>query len=193
VLPQETVDAIARTRSLGGRVIAVGTTSARVLETCTDDSGATRAQAGSTRLFIQPGRTFRCIDGLLTNFHLPRSTLIVLVSAFAGRERVLSLYREALERGYRFYSYGDAMLLLNCASWERRAATISAWSMRVHPERHRAVSGQCASSACSSRVARAGSSAPRIADATAARPMRAISPMFSRVMPPIANTGLALA
>jgi S-adenosylmethionine:tRNA ribosyltransferase-isomerase len=93
-------------------VIAVGTTSARVLESCTDETGRTRAASGSTRLFIQPGRPFRGIDGLLTNFHLPRSTLLVLVAAFAGRERVLRLYGEALERGYRFYSYGDAMLLV---------------------------------------------------------------------------------
>jgi S-adenosylmethionine:tRNA ribosyltransferase-isomerase len=112
VLPQDTVDAIAHARARGGRVIAVGTTSARVLESCTDESGAMHAGSGSTRLFIQPGRTFRGIDGLLTNFHLPRSTLVVLVSAFAGRDRVLRLYREALERGYRFYSFGDAMLLL---------------------------------------------------------------------------------
>jgi S-adenosylmethionine:tRNA ribosyltransferase-isomerase len=112
VLPQSTADAVARTRARGGRVIAVGTTSTRVLESCTDEDGAVHAGAGSTRLFIQPGRPFRAIDGLLTNFHLPRSTLIVLVSAFAGRERVLDLYREALEHGYRFYSYGDAMLLL---------------------------------------------------------------------------------
>jgi S-adenosylmethionine:tRNA ribosyltransferase-isomerase len=111
-LPQATVDAIERTRSDGGRIIAVGTTSARVLESCVDESGRLQAQAGSTRIFIQPGWRFRGIDGLLTNFHLPRSTLLVLVSALAGRERVLRLYREALERGYRFYSYGDAQLYL---------------------------------------------------------------------------------
>jgi S-adenosylmethionine:tRNA ribosyltransferase-isomerase len=112
VLPQTTADAVTRARERRGRVVAVGTTSTRVLESCTDEAGRTHARAGSTRLFIQPGRPFRGVDGLLTNFHLPRSTLIVLVSAFAGRERVLRLYREALETGYRFYSYGDAMLLL---------------------------------------------------------------------------------
>ena len=111
-LPQATADAVARTRADGGRVIAVGTTSARVLETCADEGGTLQARTGSTRIFIQPGWRFRGIDGLLTNYHLPRSTLLVLVSAFAGRERVLRLYGEALEQGYRFYSYGDAMLLL---------------------------------------------------------------------------------
>lgn len=112
VLAQATVDAIARTRQRKGRVIAVGTTSARVLESCADESGRLTAGAGSTRLFITPGRRFRAIDGLMTNFHLPKSTLLVLVSAIAGRERVLQLYGEALERGYRFYSFGDAQLYL---------------------------------------------------------------------------------
>jgi S-adenosylmethionine:tRNA ribosyltransferase-isomerase len=112
VLDDAAVAAVERARARGGRVIAVGTTSARVLESCAGEDGRLHASAGSTRLFITPGRRFRAIDGLLTNFHLPRSTLLMLVSAFAGRERVLRLYREALERGYRFYSYGDAMLLL---------------------------------------------------------------------------------
>lgn len=112
VLPASTVAAIERTRARGGRVIAVGTTSARVLESCADESGRVAASAGETRLFITPGRKFRVIDALLTNFHLPKSTLLVLVSALAGRERTLRLYREALASGYRFYSYGDAMLLL---------------------------------------------------------------------------------
>jgi S-adenosylmethionine:tRNA ribosyltransferase-isomerase len=111
-LPQETADAVSRTRARGGRVIAVGTTSVRVLETCAGPDGRLQAGSGSTRLFIQPGWTFQSVDGLVTNFHLPRSTLLVLVSAFAGRERVLRIYREALERGYRFYSYGDAQLWL---------------------------------------------------------------------------------
>ena len=111
-LLSDTVAAIERTRARGRRVVAVGTTSARVLESCADETGRLRPGVGSTRLFITPGRPFRVVDALLTNFHLPRSTLLVLVSALAGRERVLALYREALERGYRFYSYGDAMLFL---------------------------------------------------------------------------------
>lgn len=112
VLTQSTVDAVLRTRARGGRVVAVGTTSARVLESCADEQGHLTAGAGSTRLFIAPGRPFRVIDGLMTNFHLPRSTLLVLVAALVGRERVLRLYAEAMERGYRFYSYGDAQLYL---------------------------------------------------------------------------------
>ncbi len=111
-LPQSTVDAVERARARGGRVIAVGTTSVRVLESCADENGRLSAQSGATRLFIQPGFRFRNVDGLMTNFHLPRSTLLVLVSAFAGRERVLRLYREALAEGYRFYSYGDAQLYI---------------------------------------------------------------------------------
>jgi len=110
-LPQSTVDAIDACRARGGRVIAVGTTSCRVLESCAAADGTLRAGSGSTRLFLVPGSPLRVIDALLTNFHLPRSTLLMLVSAFAGRERVLRLYREAIERRYRFYSYGDAMLL----------------------------------------------------------------------------------
>jgi S-adenosylmethionine:tRNA ribosyltransferase-isomerase len=110
-LPQETVDALELCRARGGRVLAVGTTSVRVLESCADERGHLRAQSGETRLFLTPGAPFRVVDALLTNFHLPRSTLLMLVAAFAGRERVLRLYAEAIERGYRFYSYGDAMLL----------------------------------------------------------------------------------
>jgi S-adenosylmethionine:tRNA ribosyltransferase-isomerase len=112
VLPVETVAAIERCRARGGRVVAVGTTSVRVLESCADENGSLRAGAGSTNLFLVPGARFRVVDALLTNFHLPRSTLLMLVAAFAGRERVLRLYAEAIERGYRFYSYGDAMLLV---------------------------------------------------------------------------------
>ena len=111
-LPSAAVDAVERCRGRGGRVIAVGTTSVRVLESCANERGELTAGAGRTDLFIQPGRPFRVIDGLLTNFHLPKSTLLMLVSAFAGRERTLRLYHEAIERGYRFYSYGDAQLLL---------------------------------------------------------------------------------
>jgi S-adenosylmethionine:tRNA ribosyltransferase-isomerase len=83
-----------------------------VLETVADQGGGARAASGSTDLFIRPGHQFRLVGGLLTNFHLPRSSLLMLVSAFGGRDAVLGAYREAVERGYRFYSYGDAMLLI---------------------------------------------------------------------------------
>ena len=110
-LPAEAVDAIDATRAAGRRVIPVGTTATRVLE------AAARAatwgpMSGWTDLFIAPGFGFRLTDGLLTNFHLPRSTLLMLVSALAGRERILAAYEEAQRLGYRFYSYGDAMLIL---------------------------------------------------------------------------------
>lgn len=110
-LSAATADALAACRTAGGRVVAVGTTSARVLETCARD-GAPAAASGRTSIFILPGHEFRCVDVLLTNFHLPRSTLLMMISALVGRERTLELYREAVERGYRFYSYGDAMLIL---------------------------------------------------------------------------------
>ena len=110
-VPTATVDAIGRIRSAGGRVIAVGTTVARALESATA-SGELSAGSGDTRLFIRPGFQFRVADGLLTNFHLPRSTLLMLVCALGGRERVLSAYRHAVTQGYRFFSYGDAMLFL---------------------------------------------------------------------------------
>lgn len=104
-VPGETAEAIRRTRGSGGRVVAVGTTVVRTLE-----SAALFGNSGSTGLFITPGFRFQAVDVLLTNFHLPRSTLLMLVSAFAGRERVLAAYEEAVREGYRFYSYGDAML-----------------------------------------------------------------------------------
>jgi len=113
-LSADTARAVRETRAAGGRVVAVGTTAVRVLETCAALAGGVDAlepARGETRLFLLPGAEFRAVDVLLTNFHLPKSTLLVLVSAFAGRERVLALYREAIEQGYRFYSYGDAMLL----------------------------------------------------------------------------------
>ncbi|MFL6199666.1 MAG: tRNA preQ1(34) S-adenosylmethionine ribosyltransferase-isomerase QueA [Thermoanaerobaculia bacterium] len=103
---EETAEAIRRTRECGGRIVAVGTTVVRTLESSGGEAGS-----GSTELFITPGFRFRVVDVLLTNFHLPRSTLLMLVSAFAGRERVLAAYEEAIREGYRFYSYGDAMLL----------------------------------------------------------------------------------
>lgn len=110
-IPEATASAILRTRRRGGRVVAVGTTTVRTLETRAGDDGSVAPGEGRSDLFIRPGHRFRAVDGMLTNFHLPRSTLLVLVCAFAGRERVLAAYREAIERGYRFYSYGDAMLV----------------------------------------------------------------------------------
>jgi S-adenosylmethionine:tRNA ribosyltransferase-isomerase len=111
-LPDSTADAVARVRRDGGRVIAVGTTSVRVLEACASDSGGVSAGQGSTDLFLRPGSPIRVVDGLLTNFHLPRSSLLLLVAAFVGREPILAAYAQAIERGFRFYSYGDAMLIL---------------------------------------------------------------------------------
>lgn len=108
-LPAETAREVAATRARGGRVVAIGTTSSRVLESCADENGGVSAGCGETRLLLAPGARFRVVDALLTNFHLPRSSLLLLVAAFAGRERVLAAYRAALASGYRFYSYGDAM------------------------------------------------------------------------------------
>lgn len=107
-ISQEAAEAIERARRVGRRVIAVGTTSVRVLESF---QGTIEPGWGSTDLFIKPGHPFRSVDAMITNFHLPRSTLIMLVCAFAGRERVLEAYREAVHLGYRFFSYGDAMLV----------------------------------------------------------------------------------
>jgi S-adenosylmethionine:tRNA ribosyltransferase-isomerase len=105
------VDRIQATRAAGGRVIAVGTTVVRALETCAA-GGEPRAYRGDTQIFIYPGHRFRMVDALVTNFHLPESTLLMLVSAFAGRDFVLGAYRHAVAQRYRFFSYGDAMLLL---------------------------------------------------------------------------------
>ncbi|MHB1314747.1 MAG: tRNA preQ1(34) S-adenosylmethionine ribosyltransferase-isomerase QueA [Christensenellales bacterium] len=99
-------------RQSGGRMITVGTTSARVLETVTDEAGVVIAGTGETSIFIYPGYRFRAVDALITNFHLPESTLIMLVSALAGREETLALYKEAVEQRYRFFSFGDAMMIL---------------------------------------------------------------------------------
>jgi S-adenosylmethionine:tRNA ribosyltransferase-isomerase len=111
-LPEATAAAIDETRERGGRVVAVGTTTTRVLEARATAGGRVRAGSGETQLFLRPGDRFRVIDALLTNFHLPRSSLLLLVAAFAGRKRILEAYSEALAAGYRFYSYGDAMLIL---------------------------------------------------------------------------------
>jgi len=109
-VPQATVDGIGAARSRGGRVLAVGTTTLRALETAAA-GGALKTGRGETRLFILPGYRFRVVERLLTNFHLPRSTLLMLVSAFGGMDNVRRAYRHAIERRYRFYSYGDAMLI----------------------------------------------------------------------------------
>jgi S-adenosylmethionine:tRNA ribosyltransferase-isomerase len=107
----DVADALNKARAAGGRVVAVGTTSLRLLESATGEDGIIRPFSGETSIFITPGYRFRAVDLLMTNFHLPRSTLFMLVSAFSGRERMLAAYREAIAAGYRFYSYGDASLL----------------------------------------------------------------------------------
>ncbi len=104
-------ETINRTREKGGRVVAVGTTSVRTLEFNADDNGRVRPGTGNCDLYIYPGYRYRTVDAMITNFHLPMSTLLMLVSAFAGRDRVLAAYREAIERRYRFFSYGDAMYI----------------------------------------------------------------------------------
>ncbi len=104
--------AINRARQNGGRIIAVGTTSCRTLESAADENGVVRAMRGWTDIFITPGYRFRAVDGLITNFHLPESTLVMLVSALCSREEILSLYAHAVKERYRFFSFGDAMLLL---------------------------------------------------------------------------------
>lgn len=111
-IPPETAAAVAAARERGGRVVAVGTTACRTLEFAADAAGLVRAGQGQADIFIYPGYRFRVVDGLLTNFHLPESTLLMLVAAFGGREFVLSAYEQAVRRGFRFYSYGDAMLLV---------------------------------------------------------------------------------
>ncbi|HEY8391534.1 MAG TPA: tRNA preQ1(34) S-adenosylmethionine ribosyltransferase-isomerase QueA [Capillibacterium sp.] len=108
----ELAAAVAETKAAGHRVIAVGTTSVRALETMGCPDGTVRAGEGQTDIFIYPGFKFKVIDGLVTNFHLPRSTLLMLVSAFAGRELILAAYREAVKERYRFFSFGDAMLII---------------------------------------------------------------------------------
>ena len=110
-IPAETADAVNRARAEGRRVIAVGTTTTRALEWASSARGRVRAGRGAADLYIYPGYSFKAIDGLITNFHLPRSTLLLLVSAFCGRELLLAAYRHAVAARYRFYSYGDAMLI----------------------------------------------------------------------------------
>ena len=103
---------INETRKKGGRVIAVGTTSVRTLESVADEEGNIREQSGNTEIFIYPGYRFKCVDALITNFHLPESTLLMLIAAFMGKEQALDLYRLAVQERYRFFSFGDAMLIL---------------------------------------------------------------------------------
>jgi S-adenosylmethionine:tRNA ribosyltransferase-isomerase len=110
-IPQETAEAVARARAAGGRVWAVGTTSVRTLESAAE-GGVVRPGSGSTDLFIRPPFDFQVVDCLITNFHLSRSTLLMLVAALAGYERTLGAYRAAVAEGYRFYSYGDAMAVV---------------------------------------------------------------------------------
>ena len=107
----ETADLINTTKKNGGRIICVGTTSTRTIESAADDKGIVHAGSGNTEIFIYPGYRFKVLDGLITNFHLPESTLVMLVSALAGREHVLDAYREAVELKYRFFSFGDAMFI----------------------------------------------------------------------------------
>ncbi len=111
IIPQETADAVNETKKNGGRVICVGTTSCRTIESWAAEDGTLKASAGWTSIFIYPGYRFKVLDALITNFHLPQSTLIMLVSALAGREHVLAAYAEAVRERYRFFSFGDAMFI----------------------------------------------------------------------------------
>ena len=110
-IDEKAAEVINQTKRKGGRIISVGTTSTRTLESAADETGYIKAQNGWTDIFIYPGYQFKVIDGLITNFHLPESTLLMLVSALAGRERILSAYQAAVEEKYRFFSFGDAMFI----------------------------------------------------------------------------------
>ena len=111
-IEEEDAKCINDTKQAGGRIISVGTTSTRTLESVADENGMVRAGSGWTEIFIYPGYQFKVIDGLITNFHLPESTLLMLVSALAGREHILEAYQEAVKERYRFFSFGDAMLII---------------------------------------------------------------------------------
>lgn len=111
IVPEETAETVNVVKRAGGRVIAVGTTSCRTLESFTTEDGTLQATSGWTNIFIYPGYKFKCIDALITNFHLPESTLIMLVSALAGRENILNAYNTAVKERYRFFSFGDAMMI----------------------------------------------------------------------------------
>ena len=112
VVGEDAADALTRARRDERRIVAVGTTTTRALESLRVEQGQVLAGEGETRLFIRPGHRFELVSGLVTNFHLPKSSLLILAAAFAGREEILAVYREAVDRRYRFYSYGDAMLVL---------------------------------------------------------------------------------
>ena len=107
----EEAEKINRAKESGHRIIAVGTTSCRTLESAADENGHLEAKSGWTEIFIYPGSQFKCIDALITNFHLPQSTLVMLVSALAGKDHVLAAYKEAVKERYRFFSFGDAMFI----------------------------------------------------------------------------------
>lgn len=111
IVPEETAETVNAVKRAGGRVVAVGTTSCRTLESFTTEDGTLQATSGWTNIFIYPGYKFKCIDALITNFHLPESTLIMLVSALAGRENILNAYNTAVKERYRFFSFGDAMMI----------------------------------------------------------------------------------
>ena len=111
MVEEDQAELINRTKKQGGRVIAVGTTSCRTLESASDEDGVIHAGSGWTEIFIYPGYRFKMIDGLITNFHLPESTLMMLVSALAGKERIMAAYEEAVQEKYRFFSFGDAMFI----------------------------------------------------------------------------------
>ena len=111
IIPEDTARTVTETKQKGGRIVAVGTTSCRTLESFAKDDGTLEACSGWTDIFIYPGYSFKCIDALVTNFHLPESTLIMLVSALAGREHILNAYKTAVEEKYRFFSFGDAMFI----------------------------------------------------------------------------------
>ena len=112
MMNEETADVLNRTKEAGGRIICVGTTSCRTLESLVMENGRFTVGSKWTDIFIYPGYRFKAMDGLITNFHLPESTLVMLVSAFAGREHVLNAYAEAVKERYRFFSFGDAMCII---------------------------------------------------------------------------------
>ena len=111
-IDEATADLINRTKASGGKIFSVGTTSTRTLESAADEKGTVKAGHGNTDIFIYPSYRFRVIDSQITNFHLPKSTLMMLISAFYDREKILEAYKIAVEQRYRFFSYGDAMLIL---------------------------------------------------------------------------------
>ena len=111
-ITDEAAKTINDTKQAGGRVICVGTTSCRTIESAADENGSVHAGSGNTEIFIYPGYRFKVLDNLITNFHLPESTLIMLVSALAGRENVLNAYKTAVQKKYRFFSFGDAMFII---------------------------------------------------------------------------------